>query len=279
VKKEREIAGWWSFLIAVIFKPTWEFLTTSVLFLFLATTTWFRDNFASEEWKRRLELKGFLPHMHPAWWLCIGLLVLVLLIIRESHRLWAEQANANAELRAVEKPRPNLRVTGYNNVQRDWRIMRNSGQVDKDSKSGSAYGFQLWIENTPLEDQLGIAAEKVVAQITFNKDGKPMFVADGWWPEKIINAEEEFIRYHKQKDIGVGATEYLEIAFKFHWSSAAYGLNDGSRSSEEWCNPALKLEPGSYSASVRLVGPNVNTARTIEFTNIGSTNAFKLDSF
>ena len=269
--KEREITGWWSFLIAVIFKPTWEFLTASVLFLSLATATWFRDNFASDEWKRKLELKGFLPNMHPAWWLCIGLLVLIFLIVRESYRLWAE-------LRVVEKPRPNLRVTGYNNVQRDWRVMWKSGQVDKLNKSGSAYEFQLWIENTPLEDQLGIAAEKVVAQITFNKDGKPLFVADGWWPEKIINAEEESIRYHKQKDIGAGATEYLEIAFKFHWSSAAYGLNDGSRSCEEWSNPALKLEPGSYSASVRLVGPNVNTTRTIEFTNSGPAHAFTLDS-
>lgn len=103
-----------------------------------------------------------------------------ILLIRESHRLWAEQANANSDLRAVEKPRPDLRVTGYNNVVRGWRVMRNSGQVDTDSKSGDAYGFQLWIENTPLENRVGIAAEKVAAQITVNKDGKPLFVADGW---------------------------------------------------------------------------------------------------
>src|SRR6266481_6568089 len=76
VIREREITGWWAFLLAVVFKPTWELFTTSFVFLFLATATWIRDNFASEEWKRKLELKGFLPHIHPAWWLCIGLLVL-----------------------------------------------------------------------------------------------------------------------------------------------------------------------------------------------------------
>jgi hypothetical protein len=263
----------------VVFKPTWEFATASFVFLFLATATWIRDNFASEVWKQRLELRGFLPHMHPAWWLCIGLLVLMFLVIRESHRLWTEEAEVNAELQKREKPRPSLRVAGYYVVERGWRVMRNSGQVSKESKTGSAYGFWLWIENVPLEDQLGASAEKVTAQIAFSRDGKKLFVGDGWWPERVINDEEESIRYSKQKDIGVGATEYLEIAFKFHWVSQGYGLNDGSRSVHEWCNRELELPAGSYSASIRLLGPNVNTTRIVTFTNLGSSQSFTLDSF
>ena len=170
MNKGHPITGFWSFLLAVVLRPTWEFLTTSVVFLFLATTTWIRDNFASEEWKRRLELKGFLPHWDPAWWICIGLLVLLFLIVRESYRLWAEEADANAELRKDEKPRPLLKIAGYYNVARDWRVMRNSGQVDTRSKTGDAYGFQVGIENSPPAGQLGVIAEKVAAQITFYED-------------------------------------------------------------------------------------------------------------
>jgi hypothetical protein len=278
VNKGHPITGFWSFLLAVVLRPTWEFLTTSVVFLFLATTTWIRDNFASEEWKRRLELKGFLPHWDPAWWICIGLLVLLFLIVRESYRLWAEEADANAELRKDEKPRPLLKIAGYYNVARDWRVMRNSGQVDTRSKTGDAYGFQVGIENSPPAGQLGVIAEKVAAQITFYEDEKQLFVGDGWWPEKVGNGLEQSIQYHKWKDIGVGATELLEIALKFHWSSKAYALNDASRSCNEWCNPGLELPEGSYSAAIHLLGPNVNTTITIKFRNPGSSSPFSLDS-
>jgi hypothetical protein len=105
VSDKHEIKGWWSFLLAVVFKPTWQSCTTSAVFLFLATATWIRDNFASEEWKRKLELKGFLPHIHPAWWLCIGLVILLFIVVRESHRLWKEQSDSNMELRKAEELR------------------------------------------------------------------------------------------------------------------------------------------------------------------------------
>lgn len=102
---KREITGWWSFLLAVVFKPTWGLVTTSTVFLALATATWIRDNFASEEWKRKLELKGFLPHIHPAWWLCIGAVILLLLVVKESHGLWKEQLDRNKELQKAEELR------------------------------------------------------------------------------------------------------------------------------------------------------------------------------
>ncbi len=88
VSDETKIRGWWSFLRAVLFKPTWELATTGVVFTVLTVTTWWRDNFATEEWKRRLELKGFLPEWSPAWWACIGLVALIIVVIRASHRLW-----------------------------------------------------------------------------------------------------------------------------------------------------------------------------------------------
>jgi hypothetical protein len=105
VSDKREITGWWSFLLAVVLKPTWEFVTTSTIFLFLATATWIRDNFASEEWKRKLELKGLLPHIHPAWWLCIGIVILLLLVVKESHGLWKEQLDRSEELQKAEELR------------------------------------------------------------------------------------------------------------------------------------------------------------------------------
>ncbi|HET9408773.1 MAG TPA: hypothetical protein VFO39_16135 [Candidatus Sulfotelmatobacter sp.] len=156
--------------------------------------------------------------------------------------------------------------------------MRNSGQVDLHSKSGSAIGLQLWIENAPSENEFGAIAESVSAQVTFSKDGKPLFVPDGWWPERIIEKEEESIRFLKRKDIGIGAREYLEIAFKFYYASSAYGVNDGSRSCDEWCNPQLELPEGSYSASVHLRGPNVDETAVATFRNEGRSSVLRLDS-
>jgi len=103
------------------------------------------------------------------------------LVIRESRRLWTEEAEVDAGLQKREKPRPSLRVAGYYVVERGWRAMRNSGQV--------------------------------------------------------------------------------------------------SRSVHEWCNRELELPAGSYSASIRLLGPNVNTTRIVTFTNLGSSQSFTLDSF
>lgn len=89
---------------AVLFTPTWELLTTGTLFTLLSVTTWWRDNFASEAWKKKLELKGLLPHWHPAIWLCIGLVVLLMVVIQRAFRLWRQQKNELAVHRA--KPIP-----------------------------------------------------------------------------------------------------------------------------------------------------------------------------
>ena len=277
VIREREITGWWAFLLAVVFKPTWELFTTSFVFLFLATATWIRDNFASEEWKRKLELKGFLPHIHPAWRLCIGLLVLLALVVRESHRLWKEQSDANVELRESGEPRVLLRIAGFDNRERDWKVMKNSGQIT-DSKLGSVIGFWLLIENVPPEGKLGAIAENVTAQVAFSADEKQLFVADGWWTEAIFEDREKSIHFIKQKDIGIGAREYLEIAFKFYYSPRGYALNDGSRAFSDWCNPDLELPEGSYSASVYLRGSNVNATIPVKFTNRGMSTVLHFDS-
>lgn len=71
-----------------------------MVFTALAVGTWWRDNFASAEWQRRLALKGLTPHWHPAWWVCIGLVVIVFVVIRASHRLWLIE---HAQVEALEK--------------------------------------------------------------------------------------------------------------------------------------------------------------------------------
>lgn len=104
MNEETRITGWWSFLGAVVLQPTWELVTTGAVFTVLTVGTWWRDNFASDEWKKRLELKGFLPHWHPAWWVCIGLVVLMLVVIRASHRLWIVEHKKVAELEGGPVP-------------------------------------------------------------------------------------------------------------------------------------------------------------------------------
>jgi len=112
VSEENKITGW-SFLKAVLLKPTWEFLTVGVFFTALFVTTWWRDNFASDAWKRRLDLNGFLPHWHPAWWVCIGLVVLILVVVRASYRLWRIEHERLVELE--EAPIPELVITLVDN--------------------------------------------------------------------------------------------------------------------------------------------------------------------
>ncbi len=89
---------------AVLFRPTWEFLTTGALFTFLFVTTWWRDNFASDQWKKKLELKGLLPHWHPAIWLCFGLMLMLVFVLWRGFQLSNEQENAIGLYRA--KPIP-----------------------------------------------------------------------------------------------------------------------------------------------------------------------------
>lgn len=91
MSEERKVAGLWSFLRVVLLKPSWELLTTGAVFTLLSVLTWWRDNFASDDWKSRLELKGILPHWHPAWWICIWLIVIIIQIMSESYRLWQKE--------------------------------------------------------------------------------------------------------------------------------------------------------------------------------------------
>lgn len=97
----------WTFLRAVLFKPTWDFLATGTLFTTLFVLTWWRDNFASDELKGRLELPALLPHWNPSWWLCIGLLVLLFLVIREAYRLWTAQTRAIEQQKQLRDVRGN----------------------------------------------------------------------------------------------------------------------------------------------------------------------------
>jgi hypothetical protein len=180
-------------------------------------------------------------------------------------------------LKAEEKPRPALKlVDGDNDIIR-FGVMHNSGQVGAHSESGDSVGLRLRIENVPPPGGFGAIAENVTAQVTFSKEGRELFVADGWWPERYVEDGKDLIRYPKHKNIGVGAREYLEIAFKFYYSPSGYGLNDASLSYSEWCNPQLELESGSYSASMHLLGPNVDETVTVNFTNEGMSNMWRFD--
>lgn len=80
--------GWWAFLSAVLLRPTWGKGTTGVVFALLAGVSWWRESFASEQWKTRLEQNGLLPQWSPGWWVCLGLAVFLLAAVRAAYRLW-----------------------------------------------------------------------------------------------------------------------------------------------------------------------------------------------
>jgi hypothetical protein len=107
VSEEKKIASFEPYLRAVLVKPAWEFYTVGGFFTLLFVSTWWRDTFASEDWKKRLELRGLLPHWHPAWWLCIALVVLAYLVARNGFTLWKEQAEENVKLRGTGGIRQN----------------------------------------------------------------------------------------------------------------------------------------------------------------------------
>ncbi|HEV2324712.1 MAG TPA: hypothetical protein VGS10_12240 [Terracidiphilus sp.] len=104
MKSEGPIDNWWDYLRAVLFRPTWEFLATGGFFTFLFVMTWWRDNFASDVWKRRLELKGLLPHWHPAVWLTVGIFCLLFLVLRRTYDLWRIQRDELTLFRAKAAP-------------------------------------------------------------------------------------------------------------------------------------------------------------------------------
>ena len=104
VDSENRVDDRWAYLRIVLVKTLWEFLTTGIFFTSLFMITWWRDNFAPDPWKKRLELSGLLPHWQPAVWLCIGLILLLWFALRRSYELWKQQAE---ELRGLRmKPAP-----------------------------------------------------------------------------------------------------------------------------------------------------------------------------
>lgn len=91
--------GWWAYLKKIAIEPIWALATTGLVVTILYVGTWWRDNFASDEWVKRLQLRSVLPHWHPAWWVCIGLAVTLFVVVRASHRIYAECAGVLASVR------------------------------------------------------------------------------------------------------------------------------------------------------------------------------------
>lgn len=99
MSEKHEIKGWWSYLGSVVLKPIWTLVTTGIIVTLLYVGTWWRDNFGTDEWVKRLQLKHLLPHWNPAWWVCIGLAVVLIVVVKASHRLYANCAQDAISLR------------------------------------------------------------------------------------------------------------------------------------------------------------------------------------
>jgi hypothetical protein len=99
VKEQQRSQDWRAYLKTVVVEPIWTLFTTGIFVTVLYVGTWWRDNFGSEAWVKRLQLKYVLPHWHPVWWVSIGLVVVLFAIVRASHRLYADQIQEVMSLR------------------------------------------------------------------------------------------------------------------------------------------------------------------------------------
>lgn len=90
---------WWAYLKKIAVEPLWELITTGVVVTILYVGTWWRDNFASDEWVKRLQLKNILPHWHPAWWVSIGLVVVLFVVVRASRLIYNESVETALVIR------------------------------------------------------------------------------------------------------------------------------------------------------------------------------------
>lgn len=86
-----KLRGFGIYFRTVVLSPGWEFLTTGALFTFLFVATWWRDNFASDEWKKTLDLKSILPHWSSGTWVCAALTLLLVSVLRNGFALWKHQ--------------------------------------------------------------------------------------------------------------------------------------------------------------------------------------------
>lgn len=99
MNESNDYRGWWAYLKKIAIEPIWVLVTTGLVVTTLYVGTWWRDNFASDEWVKRLQLKSVLPHWHPAWWIGIGLVVVLFVAVRASHRIYVESAGVVASLK------------------------------------------------------------------------------------------------------------------------------------------------------------------------------------
>jgi hypothetical protein len=115
--KKPEITGWWSYLRAVLIKPSWEFITTGTVITALYGLTWWRDNTAPKAMVERWDIRRILPHWAPWVWLCVGQGILIYLAVHESFDLWRQQQGTIDQLRQPEPlpetaPQVSLRPVG-----------------------------------------------------------------------------------------------------------------------------------------------------------------------
>jgi hypothetical protein len=99
VSETSDFREWRAYLKKIVVEPNWTLATTGFLVTILYVGTWWRDNFGSDEWVKRLQLKSLLPHWHPAWWISIGLTVGFVVVVRASHQIYERSADDVLSLR------------------------------------------------------------------------------------------------------------------------------------------------------------------------------------
>jgi hypothetical protein len=169
----QEINSRWGYFKVVLLKRTWEFLATGTVFTFLFVATWWRDNFASDQWKRRLELKGLLPPWHPMSWLCIGLLLVIYLIVSRSYELWKMQSEELASLRTPPAP---------------------EFVIDLDERSDEIVGFKL--RNTSPHNLYNVGVANIQSRVG----------EIGWWNNQFPYIEARTGEINLKPSSRIGST-------------------------------------------------------------------------
>lgn len=97
MSKAHEIKGFWSYLWTVVVEPWWF----NVIFGFTVTALGvfftIRNEFASEEWQKRLAT----PHIQGRSWICVALAGAIVSVIRNAYSVWSEQQQVIADKNAL----------------------------------------------------------------------------------------------------------------------------------------------------------------------------------
>ncbi len=158
---------WRAYLKKIAVEPLWELITTGVVVTILYVGTWWRDNFASDEWVKRLQLKNILPYWPPAWWVSIGLVIVLFVVVRASRQIYKESVETAL---AIRKQSSDRQFDPLPPTAPQVRLI-----ADSDSSLGPIDQFQL----------INVSTSEAIFNIVFQPVRLESGVFITWYPSSV----------------------------------------------------------------------------------------------